>query len=338
MPRSTTALTRLRTACQHGLLAGVLCFANWAMPGAAWAQQTSTQPLLTPQALAPLLDKPALRVIDIRDNASFAQGHIPGAVNAPYSHWRGPAHNPGLVPALEQLTALVQSLGLEAGSHAVIVSGGQDAADFGTSARVYWTLKSLGVQQLSIVNGGMQAWEEDFDLPLNTAADTAQPITPSHFAPQWQDQWLAGRAEVAAHLQTRSATLVDARPQSFYLGQTKAPDAKAAGTLPQALNADFQQWFTPGSGLMDTAQAQAKATELALPAEQATITFCNAGHWAAIDWFVLSELAQQPQVKMYAGSMVDWTQAPQALPMANEPSRSTQIARAAQQWWSQQGF
>nr|WP_255775086.1 rhodanese-like domain-containing protein [Halomonas alkalisoli] len=38
-----------------------------------------------------------------------------------------------------------------------------------------------------------------------------------------------------------------------------------------------------------------------------TITFCNTGHWAATDWFVLSEVAGFDNVAMYDGSMAAWT-------------------------------
>ena len=37
------------------------------------------------------------------------------------------------------------------------------------------------------------------------------------------------------------------------------------------------------------------------------IAFCNTGHWAATNWFALSELAGYRNVKMYPGSLVDWT-------------------------------
>ena len=37
------------------------------------------------------------------------------------------------------------------------------------------------------------------------------------------------------------------------------------------------------------------------------VTYCNTGHWAATDWFVLSELLGRSDVRLYYGSMVDWT-------------------------------
>jgi thiosulfate/3-mercaptopyruvate sulfurtransferase len=39
----------------------------------------------------------------------------------------------------------------------------------------------------------------------------------------------------------------------------------------------------------------------------------------------MSEVLGQNNVKLYAGSMVDWTQAPDALPMDNVPNRLEQL-------------
>lgn len=288
----------------------------------------AAQPLLTPQELSPLLEQPQVRVIDIRDAQGFAANHIPGAANAPYGQWRGPASNPGDVPPIDKLVALVQQLGLQADSHAVIVSSGKDATDFGASARVYWTLKSLGLQELSIVNGGMQAWEAA-NLPQT---QTASVIAPTQYAPSFDARWLATRAQVQAHVQNKDAVLLDSRPEAFYLGQTQAPAAKAAGTLPGAQHFDFNQWFTPGSSQFNTASAAQVTGRIALPQDKPTVAFCNTGHWAATEWFAISEIAGQPATKLYAGSMVDWTQAPEALPLDNTPSRGEQLARSAKSW------
>jgi len=60
--------------------------------------------------------------------------------------------------------------------------------------------------------------------------------------------------------------------------------------------------------------------------EGEVVSFCNTGHWSAINWFVLSEVAGQPGVRMYPGSMVEWSQAPGATTtMDNVPGRAGQL-------------
>jgi thiosulfate/3-mercaptopyruvate sulfurtransferase len=47
------------------------------------------------------------------------------------------------------------------------------------------------------------------------------------------------------------------------------------------------------------------------------VSFCNTGHWAATNWFALSEIAGIEGVRMYPESMVGWSNA--GYDMANVP-------------------
>ena len=42
-------------------------------------------------------------------------------------------------------------------------------------------------------------------------------------------------------------------------------------------------------------------------AQDDAIAFCNTGHWASLGWFARSEILGQKNVKLYDGSMVDWS-------------------------------
>jgi thiosulfate/3-mercaptopyruvate sulfurtransferase len=289
-------------------------------------------PLLAPEELRALLGRPELRVIDIRDPKSYAAGHIPGAVSAPYPSWRGPASNPGELPELPKLTALVQRLGLTPATHAVIVSSGADETDFGAAARVFWTLEVLGLEELSILNGGVAAWARAA-LPQDT---TPAAVAASSYVPVLDSSLLATRGEVRARIGDGRGQLVDARPAEFYLGQTRHQAARVPGTLEGAVNLAHSSWFLPGTATMVPAD-EARRIAATLPATPAgpgaeTISFCNTGHWAATNWFALSKLAGRPNVKLYAGSMVDWTQDPEALPMDHVPGRLQQLWVDARLW------
>lgn len=279
----------------------------------------AAKPLLSPAELQPLLSNPAVRVIDARDPQSYAQQHIPGAVNAPYGSWRGPATNPGTVPELHQLTALVQALGLTPQTHAVVVTSGADSTDFGASARVYWTLKVLGLQELSILNGGMQAWSAA-KLPQNN-----QPVkvATSTYRPQLDTRLIATREQVLSQIGDKKVSLIDARPSAFFRGETKHPAATVPGTVKGAVNLENSRWFAEGSSaMMSPADAKKVAADARLTPNDTVVSFCNTGHWAATNWFAMSEILGQKNVKLYPGSMVDWTQAPDALPMDNVPGRT----------------
>ncbi|WP_101341661.1 sulfurtransferase [Cereibacter azotoformans] len=284
----------------------------------AFAQQTFG-PLLTPEQAAEAQASGEALFIDIRAGEEgkpqpYAEGHIAGAVSAPYGLFRGPADNPGKVPEADRLTEILQGLGVTADRPTVIVHEGKDATDFGAAARVYWTLKSSGVSQLAIINGGMRGWQEA-GLPLSTEA--ASP-SPSDFTVAFSDAWLATEQDVREVVEGEGqATLIDARPQEFWEGKKAAPAAARPGTLPQSEYFTHDRWFGSNPAVMDADRARTLATEAGYTGGEELISFCNTGHWAATNWFALSELAGVENVKLYPESMVGWSNA--GLPMENVP-------------------
>ncbi|MCB2029670.1 MAG: sulfurtransferase [Burkholderiaceae bacterium] len=288
----------------------------------------AAQPLLSPQELQPKLNDPNVRVIDIRESKIYLADHIPGSVNAPYMHWRGPSSNPGELPPLPKLKELVQSMGLSPSVHAVVVSSGADASDFGAAARVYWTLKVLGLKELSVLNGGVKAWT-GAKLPLNKEGVLAPT---SNYEPQLDMSLIATTQEVAQRVKSGDAVLIDARPEAFFKGETRAPMAKVPGTLPGAVNLRHDKWFAPGSSVF-VSENQARQIAASSPIDPAkqTVSFCNTGHWAATNWFAMSEVLGQKNVKLYPTSMTEWSRDPN-LPMDNVPSRVAQLVIDAKLW------
>jgi thiosulfate/3-mercaptopyruvate sulfurtransferase len=291
----------------------------------------AAEPLLDATALSQITSAPDVKVIDIRPPKDYNEGHIVGAVNAPYGKWRGPTTNPGELPALNKLTELVQGLGLTPQTHAVIVSSGANDTDFGAAARVYWTLKVLGLEHLSILNGGIKAWKA---AGLGLSTELPQ-VAKSDFTPSINQKLFISQQQLAKDAQSSRAVLVDARPSDFFNGETRHVAAKTPGTLPGAVNVAHSVWFKPGtSQVLDADQAKSIAAKFNLAnTDKEVVSFCNTGHWAATNWFVLSELVGDKDVKMYAGSMVDWTQAADPLPMENVPGRFKQLVIDAKLWF-----
>ena len=271
-------------------------------------------PLVTPAQLAS--DTAALRpiVLDIREQG-YAEGHLPGAVSAPYSTFRGPRDNAGQVPETGALETALEGFGLDTARPVVIVPDGRSDSDFGAAARVYWTLKSLGFQDLSILNGGTQGWIAA-GLPVETAAITPQPTA---LDLTFSDQWSAPTTAVTDIVDGKvEAILVDSRPAEFFEGRTKVDAAARPGTLPGAASHPYTLFFADGSPAITPQQDTAALKQLlGVKGDEDVVAFCNTGHWAATEWFALSELAGIDNVKLYPGSMVEYSQA--GLPMQNVP-------------------
>ncbi len=271
-------------------------------------------PLIDPAGLSAALETGSVQVIDIRapeGDGSFAAGHVAGAVNAPYGLFRGPSDNPGQVPEVAALEQTVQQLGLDPAQSLVVTYAGASISDFGAAARVYWTLKSLGFEDMAILNGGLAAWTEA-GLALST--DAVAP-TPSTVTVSWDDTWTASTADVQAIVAgDAEASLIDARPETFWNGEQAHPAAARPGTLPQSDYFVHSSWFGDGPAIVDAAAAVDVAAEAGL--QGPLVSFCNTGHWAATNWFAMSELAGL-DAKLYPESMVAWSNA--GYEMANVP-------------------
>ena len=274
-------------------------------------------PLVSPQTLSTTDANPL--IIDIRgkgkDGASlFEKGHIEDAVNAPYGLFRGPKDNPGKLVAAEHLQKVLRDIGATKDRPTVIAYQGANISDFGAAARVYWTLKSAGFKDLSILNGGLNNWTQA-GLPLSQTAST---LTPSTVEVTFSHQWLATTDDVLKVVNGEDkARLVDARPEEFWKGDKKHPAAAKPGTLPQSEYFVHSSWFDNKPVIADAAKAKLLAAKAGFKNDEQLVSFCNTGHWAATNWFALSELAELDNVKLYPDSMVGYSNA--GHDMANTP-------------------
>lgn len=292
------------------------------------AANAPVAPLVTPIELKALLDRKAVRVLDIRellqgDNATpnHAAGHIPGAVAAPYSSIRGPESNPGLVLSDQEFTRLFRKWGIGPDSHVVIAHTGADPSDFGGAARFFWTLKVAGIDKVSILDGGFGAWGA-LKLPIETGTTT---VAASNITVKLDRSQIPTTSEIADLVQKKNSggkkfLLTDSRSEDYFTGTEKHSAAARAGTLPGAKNFDHEEWFQLNTGkLLPKKDLEALAKSAGLITGDEVIAFCNTGHWSATTWFVLSQILGQKNVRMYPESTIGWSKSKN--PMDNEPAR-----------------
>ena len=293
------------------LFAMLVAAAALAMVNVATARDL--QPLVSVEWLENHLGEDGLVVIDIRsaidggDRADFEAGHIPGAVYSSYTAagWRQDSNGvPGVLPDTADLEALIGSLGIDNSSDVVIVPAGVGSTDFGSAARIYWTFKVLGHDRVAILNGGHRAWVES-GAPVAQGWNTPQA---TEFVADFRAELLASADDVA-RAPAAGIQLVDNRPADQFAGRDKHPVARAAGTIPGALNLEQQRLTQDGTAfLLDQPTINDLMAQASINRDQQTITFCNTGHWAALGWFAMSEIAGVANVAMYDGSMVEWAQ------------------------------
>jgi thiosulfate/3-mercaptopyruvate sulfurtransferase len=272
------------------------------------------QPLVSPQWLNDHLRDADLVVLDVRSaidgggEKAYLAAHIPGSIHSDYDKpgWRVTVHNvPFMLPSILEIQNLIGDLGIDEKSHVVVVPAGVHFTDFGSAARVYWTLKVAGVPNVSILDGGVAAWTAA-GLPTQSGASPTP--TPKMLDAEADKSSLAELADVAKIEQSGGATLVDARPASFFTGKERAPKVQAYGHIPGAVDLDSDTFYDDKANRLKP-QTELAAIALRIPAGP-VVTYCNTGHWSATDWFVLHELLGRADVKLYDGSMVEWSADP----------------------------
>jgi len=292
--------TVLATAFAFGLAAG-----------SAQAERLIDQPLVDAAWLNSQLGKPDLVILDIRDKAKdaaapYAAGHVPGAIEAQYSTygWRASIDGaPGMLPNLEDITARIAALGVNDDTQVVIVPAGTNVSEFGGATRVYWTFKVLGHDNVAILDGGYNAWTAA-GAPVSTEA-----VAPAagHFTAKPRPELRAAVSEVEQAIAS-DVNLIDARSVAQFIGKEKTATVKELGTIPTAVNLNFDSFWDKDNGrFASKATIDALVQQAGVSDSNGVITFCNTGHLASIAWFGLSEVAGLEGVRLYDGSMSQWT-------------------------------
>ncbi|MDE2156524.1 MAG: sulfurtransferase [Xanthomonadaceae bacterium] len=284
-------------------------------------------PIVSPQWLA--RHRGEVNIVDVRDDpASFARaprfaagndgntlsamgGHIPGAVLLDFGKVRVTRRIDGrriqwMLPDRAYFQALIRGIGVQAGRPTVIVPEGVDGNDLDMAARVYWSMKVYGDDRIALLDGGTSGWLRSGMPFATTTSATSAPGTWTASAPRMR--YVATSADVSRAI--GHGQIVDARPMPFYLGLARKPMVLAAGHVKGAVDMppDLRAVVTGGSAhYLTAAQYAGIFRHLDIAPHKATITYCNTGHLAAGAWFVLHEIMKNPDVRLYDGSMHEWT-------------------------------
>jgi thiosulfate/3-mercaptopyruvate sulfurtransferase len=262
-------------------------------------------PLVSCEWLNQRLSAPDIRIIDgtwfmpgdgRNAQALFEHSRIPGAVffdideiadsNDPLPH---------MLPSPEKFAARVRKLGVSDGAHVVVY----DRHGVFSAARVWWTFRVMGHDGVSVLDGGMPAWEAA-GFPI----DEAPPFKPRerHFTVRYRGDLVKSLADVQHAIET-GQTILDARPAPRFRGEAAEPrPGLRSGHMPGARN-------IPVSALVgeDGRMRPAHELEAALTGLNAgpSICTCGSGISAAVVALALAKLGRW-DAAVYDGSWAEW--------------------------------
>jgi thiosulfate/3-mercaptopyruvate sulfurtransferase len=237
-------------------------------------------------------------------------GHVPGAVLVDYSKVRVNRKIDGrtvtrLIPEKAKFESLMQSWGVNKNSVVVVMSKGESSGDVTNATRLYWQIKYFGHNNVAVLNGGMAQWIVD-RRKFSTA-----PSAPR--AGNWvmvaeRKEFLATSDDVAKGMK-QGIQLVDTRDLVQYIGTYKKSYVYAKGHIPGAKNfpVDLVTNVSKPARFTSVSDFKKLAAAMNVNTGAETITYCNSGHLATGAWFLMSEVMGNKNVKMYDGSMHQWT-------------------------------
>ena len=238
-------------------------------------------------------------------------GHIPGAAMVLYKNVRGERSINNkkvkyMIPEKAAFEVLMQKAGINQDDLIVIATNAESDFDLTMATRMYWQLKYFGYDEVSLLNGGTAQWI------LSGHKVTTEPSKVS--IGNWKvtkerKELIASSDEVAQAINNENVQLLDIRPLGQYLGAYKSSKVAEKGHIPTAkiYSLDLISTRKMPVTFSTNEELQQIATALGAQTDVASIAYCNSGHMASGGWFVLRELLGNPNVKLYDGSMHQWT-------------------------------
>lgn len=261
------------------------------------------------------LGRSDLVVLDIQAPKDYQRFHVPGAVNEPYARWRtsGKEDPKGMLPPVERLESMIGGLGIDDTKTLVIVSTGRGAGDLAAAARVFWTFKVLGHDQVTVLDGGLVAYAQARN-PLESRVN--RPV-PANFSAR-PDPDLMPTADGVKEVIDRQGELVDARSVGEFVGLFRGDEKERRGTIPTSKNLPYDWVTRDGSAsLREAGVLKTLFATRVISSEGEQIHFCHSGNRAALTWFAAYAVLGNERARLYDGSMMEWARIPD-LPMERQ--------------------
>jgi thiosulfate/3-mercaptopyruvate sulfurtransferase len=275
----------------------------------------------TAEWLSYYVDSARVHVIHVgRGDSAFRAGHIPGAHFLPLSAVATTVNGvPNEFPAPAQMTATFRALGI--GDEGRIVLYGDDAGLLAARAWVALDLLGQGFRA-AILDGGLAQWRAE-GRPLETAV---RPVRPQPFTATWRADRVVSAAWVRAHLDDNTVQLIDARNPDLFAGneppcpasQPGCPQTRAArrGHIPGAASIWWMNNLVSAQNpvlrpMHDLHEGLWVPSGADRPAVRTVVTYCQSGMQASFDYFVARYIGYR-DVRLYDGSMAEWTGLPAA--------------------------
>jgi thiosulfate/3-mercaptopyruvate sulfurtransferase len=218
--------------------------------------------LVQPEELQRNLNQPGLRILDTRAEPDYLKAHIPGAVRVNVEDWQQLGAKEGGLHDAKAWGKKACQLGIQLDSQVVVY--GSKLPD---TARIWWTLKYLGLPSVAILNGGWETW-----LKEQRPTDTSSPkIEPVRFEPKFQADRLEEIGSLKKCLGSDKVSVVDTRSKEEFTGEEVR--GARGGHIPGARHLEWKELVTKEGRFKSPEQLRALFRQRGIQPEQTAVTY-----------------------------------------------------------------
>ena len=262
------------------------------------------------------LDAPDLVIIDASwhmpgegdAHAEYLAEHVPGALFFDIDEIADTKSSlPHMLPPPEKFSSRMRSMGIGDGSRIVVY----DSQGLYSAARVWWTFRVMGAEDVSVLNGGLPKWKRE-GRPLESGEPRTR--TPRHFTARRNLDLVRDAADIKTLLKDRSAEIVDARSAERFAGTVPEPrPGLRSGHIPGSRNLPYGRLLNKDGTLKSPREIERLFDSVGVDLGKPVVTSCGSGITASLLALALAEIGHR-KTAVYDGSWSEWG-ADQSLPI-----------------------
>ncbi len=269
----------------------------------------NTPALVSTDWLREHLSAPDIRIVDAswhmpgsdrNAHHEYREAHIPGAVFFDIDEICDlDSHLPHMLPAAEKMSSRMRKLGIGDGNRVIVY----DNSDVRSAARVWFMLKTFGLWDVAILDGGFQKWKAE-----RLEIEDIPPIPRlRHFTARYNTTRVRDLEQMLRNLDSAKEQVVDARPPGRFQGTDPEPRADMkCGSIPNSYNVFFKTLLNPEDGTFKSPDDIRTAFEDAgVDLEKPIVTSCGSGITASVLMLGLYLIGHRENA-LYDGSWSEW--------------------------------
>mgnify|MGYP001949356258 CR=1 FL=1 len=205
---------------------------------------------------------------------------------------------PHMMPSGETFETAAGAMGISENDEIIVYDG----PGLFSSARVWWTFRTMGASNVKILKGGFDGWKSA-GLPVETGAPTEP--APSIFKASFKGDKVRDYVYMKSNVKRGDTLVLDARPFGRFAGEVPEPRAGLkSGHIPGSKSLPAMELIKDGALLLPE-ELEARFAEVGIANADHVTTTCGSGVTAAILSLALDTLGHKDH-SLYDGSWADW--------------------------------